>query len=468
MINKVYTNFSYPTEIHDVVKLFCDGTELCTEVDCADLSLIEVVDDYVYRYKAQAVGQSVTEAIDINGATPLHAIRLRKRYAKIATYNLLVNITGKQMPWGSLTGIRPTKLAEQLSKENLLWQSTFTNLLGVSSQKTKLVEDILITQGDLRLHKEGNADLYVGIPFCVTRCSYCSFTSGELVRLQKYVEPYVDALCNDVTATLCFAKDHGITIKNVYFGGGTPTSLSADQLDKIMSCIDIVPVEFTVEAGRPDTIDIPKLDVLSKHGVHRISINPQSFNQSVLDVIGRKHSVQEIYDKYTLAKQYGFVINMDLIAGLPTESYEMFCHSVDEAISLNPDNITVHTLALKHGSMLKEQNYAGMTDVSHMVDYSQQKLYNAGYMPYYMYRQKYMAENLENVGYCKPGTPCLYNIGIMEEISDIFACGTNAISKRIISAENRIERSANAKDVITYIERNNDYLERKFKLFTNV
>ena len=464
-MTKLYTNFYYPTEIHDVAKLFYADVELCIDVDSADVTLLESSVGDGYSYVATCGNFAEKQFVNVSGVNELHATRLRKRYAKLAIYNLLVKVTGKHMPWGSLTGIRPTKLADQLSKEGLDWQQTFTDLLGVSEQKTRLVSDILNTQGELHNHKDGCADLYVGIPFCVTRCSYCSFTSGELARLQKYVEPYVAALCEEVTQTLQFAKYKGIRINNVYFGGGTPTSLTAEQLDRIMSCIDFEPTEFTVEAGRPDTIDKSKLDVFLKHGVHRVSINPQSFNQSVLDVIGRKHTVQDIYDKYELAKSYGFSINMDLIAGLPTETYQMFCHSVDEAIALNPDNVTVHTLALKHGSILKEQKYNGASDVSQMVVYSRAELYQAGYLPYYMYRQKYMAENLENVGYCKPNKPCLYNIGIMEEISDVLACGTNAISKRILSDENRIERSANPKDVITYVEHSADYLNRKFKLF---
>ena len=461
----LYTNFTYPTEVHDVVKLFFDYVELCDDTQ-ADIRIVESNVRALYQYVASCNCATETQCVDVSGVTQLQAIRLRKRYAKLAIYNLLVKVTGRHMPWGSLTGIRPTKLADQLAREGLDWQDTFIDLLGVSPSKTSLVADILRTQGELRQHQDGCADLYIGVPFCVTRCSYCSFTSGELERLKKYVGPYVSALCNDITLTLNFAREHNIKINNVYFGGGTPTSLTASQLDRVMSCIDFAPVEFTVEAGRPDTIDAEKLDVFAKHGVHRISINPQTFNQSVLDTIGRKHTVQDIYDKYALAQGYGFTINMDLIAGLPNETYDMFCNSVDRAIELAPHNITVHTLALKHGSALKEQNYVLLHDVSKMVEYSRNELYNAGYLPYYMYRQKYMAENLENVGYCKPNTPCLYNIGIMEEISEILACGTNAISKRIISCENRIERSANAKDVITYIERNGDYLDKKFKLFS--
>ncbi len=461
----LYTDFLYPTEIQDVAKLFFADVEL---TDCAEITLTEHNVEKVFYYTATYQGKTHVEKVDVNGVDELQAIRLKKRFAKLCLYNLLSQITGKKMPWGSLTGIRPTKLACQLASEGQNWQQTFTEVLGVSMQKTQLVADILSTQGTLRNVLPNTADLYVGVPFCVTRCSYCSFTSGEIARMKKYVEPYVQALCNDITATVRFAKEKGITLRNVYFGGGTPTSLTAQQLDKVLDCVDFKPLEYTVEAGRPDTIDIEKLTVLKKHGVQRVSINPQTFNQSVLDAVGRKHSVADIYEKYRLAKDMGFVVNMDLIAGLPTETYQMFCHSVDCAVALSPENITVHTLALKHGSVLKLQNYvsASEQDVAEMVDYAHKTIRNAGYLPYYMYRQKYMTENLENVGFCKPGYPCLYNIGIMEEISDILACGTNAISKKISAEENRIERSANAKDVITYIQRNDEYLEKKIKLFS--
>ncbi|MBQ2710432.1 MAG: coproporphyrinogen dehydrogenase HemZ [Clostridia bacterium] len=465
---KVYTNFNYPTEICDVVKLFfADAT--IVEQPPFDIKVTEHVEGTLYTYIATFFAKVEMQYVDIANIDDLQATRLKKRFAKLAIYNLLQKVTHKSMPWGSLTGIRPTKLACQLQSEGLDWQTQFTDILGVSEQKTKLVKTILDTQGELRNKKENVADMYIGIPFCVSRCSYCSFTSGEIERLKQYVEPYVAALKQDITQTIQFAKDNGITIKNVYFGGGTPTSLSASQLDEIMDCINFSPVEYTVEAGRPDTIDEDKLKVLKKHGVHRISINPQTFNQSVLDIIGRKHTVQDIYDKYNLAKKYGFDVNMDLIAGLPNESYEMFCHSIDSAIALQPENITVHTLALKHGAALKLQNYSSADkDVSSMVEYAQSALHNAGYLPYYMYRQKYMMENLENVGFCKPGKPCLYNIGIMEEISDILACGTNGISKKLFSDQNRIERAANAKDVITYIQRTQDYIDKKFQLFLSV
>lgn len=463
---KLFTNFQYPTELLDVVKLFFGQAELTEAIELADMSVIERqienVMEYVASYGTSAVATSFQVLPD-----ELVNTRFKKRYAKVSLYNALHKSTGKSMPWGSLTGIRPTRLARQLMKENVSWQDVFDNFLGVSQPKISLVEDILKQQGDLANVDNTSADLYVGIPFCVSRCSYCSFTSGEIDRLKKYVAPYIDSVCLDIRQTLQFASERNIRLKNVYFGGGTPTSLTAEQLDNVMSCIDFTPNEYTVEAGRPDTITADKLDVLQRHGVNRISINPQTFNQSVLDVIGRKHTVEDIYEKYEMAKKYGFIINMDLIAGLPSETPDMFNYSLDEAVRLAPDNITVHTLALKHGSALKEEKYSNSeVDVKKMVEYAHTCLYEHGYLPYYMYRQKYMSDNLENVGFCKPNTACAYNIGIMEEITNILACGTNAISKRIFSSEERIERAANAKDVITYINRANDYILKKFELFS--
>lgn len=462
----LYTNFCHPTEIHDVAKLYFADVVLCDDKQQGQIVVQEGCHNNVYTTIATFFAKVEVQQVDVSGLNDLQSMRLRKRYAKLALYNLLQKVTHKFIPWGSLTGIRPTKLAVQLQNEGLDWRDTFVNLLGVSQQKTQLVADILATQGNLRDIKPNCADLYVGIPFCVSRCSYCSFTSGEIAKLQKYVEPYVDTLCDEITQTINFAKQQNITINNVYFGGGTPTSLTAEQLDRVLSCVTIKPIEFTVEAGRPDTIDEQKLQVFAKHGVHRVSINPQTFNQSVLDEIGRKHTVQDIYDKFALAKSFGFDINMDLIAGLPAETYDMFCHSVDCAISLGADNVTVHTLALKHGSILKEKNYTDSEqNVAKMVEYAHKALYQANYMPYYMYRQKYVMENLENVGFCKKGKPCLYNVGIMEEVTDILACGCGAISKKITLSQNRIERSANAKDVLTYITRPQDYIDKKFALF---
>ena len=342
---KLFTDVSFPTEIQDVAKLFFADVLLCSP-EQAECSLTHTCADGVYTYVAQALGQSAVRSVSAEG-DGLQSVRLQKRYAKLAMYEVLCRGTGKSMPWGSLTGIRPTRLACQLQSEGADWQKTFVELLGVSPEKTALTADILQCQKGLRDYREGCADLYVGIPFCVSRCSYCSFTGGEIGKMQKYVQPYVDVLRREVRETVQFAKSRGIKLNNVYFGGGTPTSLSARQLENVLSEITFAPVEFTVEAGRPDTIDGEKLRVLKDHGVHRISVNPQTFNQSVLDAVGRKHTVQAIYDSFAMAKKAGFTVNMDLIAGLPTETYEMFRHSVDCAVGLQPENFTVHTFGVE-------------------------------------------------------------------------------------------------------------------------
>ncbi len=465
---KLFTNFHSPSELLDVVKLYFTDAEQTDDERDADIICRTDTSEEVFSVTA-AFGRVKNQRTDvIPFKDKLHAVRLQKRYAKLCLYRCLSQATGIEMPWGSLTGIRPAKLAYQLISEGLDYEKVFTELLGVSENKTKLVKDILKSQEGLRVYRGNTADLYVGIPFCASRCSYCSFTSGEISKLQKYVEPYVEALRRDIRETLMFADERGISIKNVYIGGGTPTSLTVAQLSVIIGEIlsFIAPSEFTVEAGRPDTLDADKLRLFADSGVGRVSVNPQTFNQSVLDAVGRRHTVEDTVEKTELAKSMGFIVNMDLIAGLPGESGEQFAYSADCAAGLSPQNVTVHTLALKRGSILKEQNYfERQSDVAAMVEYAHKKLYGSGYKPYYLYRQKYVTENLENVGFCKPGTACVYNIDIMEEISDILACGANAISKRIVSEENRIERAANAKDVITYIERTEDYITRKRALY---
>ena len=273
----LFTNFIYPTEVHDVAKLFFNDVVLTEEQQQADLCLLESQLGNEFCFVANYLQQQHSESVNVEQFDELHKIRLRKRHAKICLFNLLQKVTGKVVPWGSLTGIRPTKLAVQIQSEGLDWKQTFSQVLGVTQPKVQLVEDILATQGDLRQHRPNSANLYVGIPFCVSRCSYCSFTSGELQRLKKYVEPYVDALCLDVSQTLQFAKQQGIEIRNVYFGGGTPTSLTADQLDRVMSLIDVNPIEYTVEAGRPDTIDEAKLQVLKKKKLHICQTNKLMF-----------------------------------------------------------------------------------------------------------------------------------------------------------------------------------------------
>lgn len=465
---KVFTNFIYDTEILDVAKLFFEDVQRTDNK--ADADIVNIVTTQNNLFVATTTYSNTQYKLDamLDTSDNLQSIRVQKRIAKIATYRCLSKVTGISQPWGSLTGIRPTKLAYQLmNNEGADYVKQFTESFDVSAEKIKLVQEIIEQQKGLRILDDNCVDLYIGIPFCVSKCSYCSFTSGTIDKLQKFVEPYIEALKFELKQTIKFAKENNYKIVNVYMGGGTPTSLDYKQLQSILSLIDFVPTEFCVEAGRPDTITEDKLKVFDDCGVSRISINPQTFNQSVLDIVGRSHSVKDIVDKYYMARKYNFDINMDLIAGLPAESYSMFCHSVDSAVALRPDNITVHTLALKKGSLLKEQSYHTEQSklVCDMVEYSSNTLRQNGYAPYYLYRQKYMTNNLENVGYCLPNKQCRYNIDIMEETRSILACGCNAISKRLFNSQDRIERCANQKDIITYIDKVNQQLEKKQKLF---
>ncbi|MGN0761555.1 MAG: coproporphyrinogen dehydrogenase HemZ [Christensenellales bacterium] len=392
-----------------------------------------------------------------------------KRHAKIALYQYLQAKTGVSLPYGSLTGIRPTKLFHDLTAQGIDAEKYFTDTLSVSPAKADLISSICHNQRRVYCTDTDMADLFINIPICVSRCVYCSFLSAELSKISKSVEPYCDLLHRDVADAVDMLSKAGKKIRSIYVGGGTPTSLTAEQLQRVLSPLDKVEFrEFTVEAGRPDTIDRTKLQVFKDFGVGRISVNPQTFNQKTLDEIGRKHTVDDIYKIYEIAKNMGFDVNMDLIAMLPNEDFEDFRRSVDSAVALDPDNITVHTLAIKRGSALKLDGYDNKTDADlaeNMVNYSIETLIGHGYMPYYMYKQKYMSGNLENIGYCKAGKECIYNIDIMEETHDVVACGAGGISKAVYLDQKRLERLANPKGLDVYLERGEDNMLKRREFF---
>lgn len=384
--------------------------------------------------------------------------RYFRRYAKLSLYRALSDYSGEKLEWGALTGIRPVKFAYSEGKN---WRETMKNEMFVSDNKIEMVARIMEMQKGIYEIKEGNADFFVGIPFCPSRCLYCSFVSNEIGK-EKQLDGYVEALCKEIEA----AKKHVKNLRSVYVGGGTPVSLPLDKLDKILTAIGKPETEYTVEAGRPDCITEETLKLLKTHGVTRICVNPQTFNDKTLKIIGRKHTAEDIIEKYGLAKKYGFDVNMDLIAGLPDESFEDFKRSIDAAVSLSPDNITVHTLSLKKGSILKEKvDRLPEGEIDKMINYSAYKLINEGYEPYYMYRQKYMAGNLENTGYAKKGKACVYNIDVMEEIADNPACGANAVSKRFFPSEDRITRYGSPKDIATYIAKIDKIISDKEEFF---
>ncbi len=393
---------------------------------------------------------------DYNGE--LEHKRYLRRYAKLALFLALTDYTGEKSEWGALTGIRPVKFAYS---EGEKWREAMRDEMRVSEEKLDMVGRIIEAQKGIYEKNADNADFFVGIPFCPSRCAYCSFVSNEIGR-EKQVPEYVAALCREIEATKPFFKDY----RSFYVGGGTPVSLPIKELEKILKAIGKPRKEYTVEAGRPDCINDEVLALLKEYGVTRICVNPQTFNDKTLVEIGRKHTAKDIFDKYASARKYGFDINMDLIAGLPNENLNDFKYSIDAAAELNPENITVHTLSLKKGSALKEKvERLAPGEIKNMIDYSAYKLINCGFSPYYMYRQKYMAGNLENTGYTKRGKACVYNVDVMEEISSNPACGANAVSKRLFLAEDRIERYGAPKDIKTYVEKIDKIISDKTKFF---
>ncbi len=453
------TNLEYlESELREVVNLFdsADVIKIRHRFSENDTKFVNTItlDGKVYAY-----GNLVK---NIDGE--IERKRLVKRYAKLSLYKGLSKHLGKELPWGALTGIRPTKLAYQQIEKQGDFTEFFIDTMKVSPEKTALTKAIIDTQKGIYEKNDANTDFFVFIPFCPSRCKYCSFISADIKSAQKHVDTYVDTLIDEINFSKKFVKN----LRSIYIGGGTPVALSDEQLEKVLCAIDSVNtgVEYTVEAGRPDRITESNLKILKKHGVTRICINPQTFSNVTLEKLGRHHTAEQLIEKYNLAKNY-FSINMDLIAGLEGETFEDFKASIDKAIELSPDNITVHTLCIKRGSYLAEtESRLSGEVVSQMVDYAAEALKNAGYAPYYMYRQKYMAGNLENVGYTKPNKACVYNIDIMEEIACNVACGANAISKKVFNGGERIERAASPKDVVTYLNKIEEIKRKKEQLFS--
>ena len=394
-------------------------------------------------------------------ADAMEAKRLEKRYLKIALYGVLVFLTGRELPYGCLTGIRPTKLYAELGEGA---HDVFLQDFSVRPEKLALIERIVREQEGLRNpDPERVADLFVFIPFCPTRCAYCSFVSMPVDRQRKLLRPYTDDLTEEIGWLKKRAKKLGYSIRAVYVGGGTPTALPLDMLDEVLAACRVRGAkEFTVEAGRPDTITEEALALLKSRGVTRVSVNPQTFNDETLKRIGRRHTAADVERAYALARDR-FDINMDLIAMLPGESAEDFFRTVDRAAELSPANVTVHTLYLKKGSELRTGGYKSTenSEAERMVDYALTKLSASGYEPYYMYRQKYTSGNLENVGYTKPGKACLYNMDVMEEDTTVFAAGAAAISKKVTPAINLIERNANYKEPLEYVKHFDTVMQRQ-------
>ncbi len=392
-------------------------------------------------------------------------------------FDALTDITGYIPPWGVLTGVRPGKLLLRLFEEMGEEEGMryFKEDLFVSDEKAALTLRVTETESKiLNSSKENSFSLYVSIPFCPSRCSYCSFVSHSIAneKAAMTLPKYLEMLEKEIEHTGQLAKENGLKLETIYFGGGTPGILDSAQFHKlaykIEKCFDLSTLmEYNVEIGRADTVTSEKLNMLKVHGVDRISINPQSFSQATLDKIGRKHTVKQMLDAYALAKNYGFKsINMDLIAGLPGEKLQDYAHSVDTAISLEPENITIHPLALKRSSTLGQEGtqVEKGNEAKKMLEYSSARLNENGYIPYYMYRQSKCVGNLENVGWCKSGTEGLYNVFMMEEGHTILAVGAGAVTKLRQPDGNNVERIFNYKYPFEYISGFDVISQRKEKI----
>lgn len=458
----------YLIELQDLIKLFGLKEDEINVYHNESQIGNRIKNDFVIEYQNQKTEKSYEYIIDMT----LNVLRnksYRKRMVKNHLYLILTSVTNKTLVWGSLTGVRPTKFARDLIMNNEVREHLIEECLEreyyVQKSRANLVNMILKNQKCI-IRNDNLIDLYVNIPICPTRCLYCSFISSEESRVKDQIESYVDNLLKEIDAVKDIIKKKAYIVRTIYIGGGTPSVLSASLLDKLLSALNFPVSEFTVECGRADTITREKLSVLKKHRVTRLSINPQTFCEATLKRIGRKQKNSEVLSAYSLALEFGFNVNMDIIAGLPGEKLGIFKRTVNTLLELYPDNITVHTLSVKNGALLKNDvSSLSERDIVKMIDYAQSKLIENGYKPYYLYRQKNQLGGLENVGYFRDDKVCIFNIDSMEETNTVIGIGAGAISKRVFNIENRIERLPNVKFIGDYISRIDEMIEKKKKFF---
>ncbi|MDL2323721.1 coproporphyrinogen dehydrogenase HemZ [Ruminococcaceae bacterium OttesenSCG-928-A16] len=414
-----------------------------------------------------AVGLRAGKACHVCTASPQAGVPAKQQLSGML-YTLLQAQTGQKPPWGMLTGVRPVNfLRHALQHGNAAAQTELLETYHVSQEKYNLAHEIVCRQQPfLQASAPRSYSLYVSIPFCPSRCSYCSFVSRTLQRDTAIVQPYLEALEREMAQTAQVAKTCGLTLETIYIGGGTPTALTPPQLRFLLQSVQkhfntTIIKEYTVEAGRPDCTDYEKLALLKQFGVSRISINPQSMHNEVLAAIGRGHTAADIVRCFEDARRAGHQnINMDLIAGLPKDTEQRFAKTLQTLLALAPENITIHTLTLKRASNMVIEQSASGSSPANMIAAAYPQLYQHGYVPYYLYRQKNTVENFENTGWAKPGTEGLYNIFIMEEAQTILALGAGA-STKLVAPGGRIQRVYNYKYPAEYLEGFNEILARK-------
>lgn len=480
----------YKYEVAELLKLFTTQFRFIKDNEEYDKRIINSVNidsnevnSLTNYYEGENLVISKQESFDITKLNNEEVKKKTKTVIKRSMFRVLDKVFETYVPWGVLTGIRPVKIVHSLLDKGIS-ESEIREILKnnylIKDEKIDLALDIAKRERVFIYPIDKNKiSLYVSIPFCPTRCVYCSFPANPMKQFGHLRDDYIKALIKEIKGLAKLLKDTNKEIETLYIGGGTPTALEADQLDTLINALfkelDLTNIkEFTVEAGRPDTITKEKLEVMKKHNVTRISINPQTMNDETLVEIGRDHNVNDIVDCFKLARSLGFDnINMDIILGLVDENLDMVRNTLEKIKELNPESLTVHTLAIKRASTLKENldkyELTRYEEMIKMIELSMEYAKDMGLNPYYMYRQKHMLGNLENIGYSKEGFECIYNIQIMEEKQSNLAVGAGAISKYVYVDEDRIERTDNVKNVELYIERIEEMIERKVKeVYKNV
>lgn len=476
MIGIKLVNHDYYNEAADIIRMYfgkcrierieealADSQSFLRENDVLITSRLDYTEKSCICTSIYEMGERREEAV-LKNNVELTCVKDLKSLVKKSMYKLLSLVFKKEFPWGILTGIRPVKIVHELMSMGLSKAEITERLIGeyfISEDRARLSFEIACTERPFVYPVKDEISIYIGIPFCPSRCHYCSFTSNSIEKYRIYVEPYLESLIKEIRIVSEYLNNNNRRVQSIYIGGGTPTSLNTEQLERLMQCVKQCFgdqfLEFTCEAGRPDSINEEKLWVLLENGVRRISINPQTMNDDTLKRIGRAHNAEEILESFSLARKIGFNnINMDLILGLPGETMEHLTYTLDEIKKLDPESITLHTMAIKRASLYNE--YFNGKDIfndeiaSLMMDYAKTFLLDMDMHPYYLYRQKHMLQNLENIGFSKKGFECLYNMQIIEDKQTNVAFGADSVTKIVINSGNRIERQRNIKDIKLYIE----------------
>ena len=467
MIKVKLNGHEYRYEVYQILNLFYSKSEIVfCEFECDIESIFDTKLSFVECTIASA---------EISSRLPVNTLDKKniKNSIKMTILKCLEEFTGIAIPWGILVGIRPTKIIHDyfnrgFAEEHII--NCLRNDYSLSIEKCNLAIEVAKNESRFLSNDKSSVSVYIGIPFCPTRCVYCSFTSNPIGKNQDLVNPYLNSLIKEINSVFGYLKSNNYNIDTLYIGGGTPTSINSNSLDMLLSSIaSNVSIkdlrEVTIEAGRPDSIDLDKLSLIKDFGCSRISINPQSMNDETLKRMGRNHTSSDVIAKYNMARELGFDnINMDIIIGLPGEGEGEIVRTMDSLEKLSPDSITIHTMSIKRASILNEMEYKVKNSTANlMYDIASSRVRKMNMYPYYMYRQKNMVVPLENVGYCRSGKESIYNIQMIAENISIVSFGADAITKIVFNEENRIERAANVKDVREYINRIDEMIDNKIE-----